>query len=65
MEKIDYEYHVTKAQIRQYQKMPILARLQWVEDMCILTNMMRAAPIAPTRVRLKPAAKTRRTPSPR
>lgn len=44
MEKIDYEYHVTKAQIRQYQKVPILARLRWIEEMCVLTNMVRAAP---------------------
>ena len=42
--KIDYEYHVTVEQIKRYQKIPLLDRLRWLEEMCVLTKMVQAAP---------------------
>lgn len=40
----DYRYEVTDEQIRAYLAVPDLAKLQWLEDLCAFTHMVREAP---------------------
>ncbi len=42
--KVDYEYHVTEAQIRAYLKVAEIDRLRWLEELCAFTHMVRQAP---------------------
>ena len=44
MAKIDYEYQTTEAQVLRYQKVPLLDRLRWLEELCVFTKMVRQAP---------------------
>jgi hypothetical protein len=44
MAKIDYAYHVSEAQVRRYQKVPLIDRLRWLEEICVFTKMVRQAP---------------------
>lgn len=44
MAKIDYEYQTTEAQVLRYQKLPLLDRLRWLEELCVFTKMVRQAP---------------------
>ena len=45
MAKIDYEYHTTEAKVRRYQQVPLIDRLRWLEDICVITKMVRQAPL--------------------
>ncbi len=57
MAKIDYEYHVTEAQVRRYQKVPQIDRLRWLEEICVFTKMLRQAPTKATTLSLVSARK--------
>ncbi len=40
----DYCYAVTEEQIRAYREVPDIAKLQWLEELCAFTHMVREAP---------------------
>ena len=44
MKKIDYRYETTEARVRAYLKVPEIARLRWLEELCAFTSMVRQAP---------------------
>ena len=52
--KIDYEYEISDERIRAYLEIPELERLRWLEELCVLTNMFRQAPVV---ARSEPATK--------
>ena len=57
MAKIDYEYHVTPAQVRRYRQVPLMDRLRWLEEICIFTKMVQQAPPVPRVARAHRARK--------
>ena len=43
MEKIDYSYEISEERLEAYSRVSLRDRLQWLEDLCRFTAMMRDA----------------------